>query len=137
MNTAAAQKAQIPDVAGQITFAMRSMGVAPIPRNYELFYEAYIGSNPALTRDLAALGGQATQEELDELGSQYFTHSPARVFDDVHSRIAAELEGLLRVLRQEQTSLESATTSCSAKPTAVSTPRTPPVSISSKTPSPC
>ncbi len=107
MNTAAAQKAQIPDVAGQITFAMRSMGVAPIPRNYELFYEAYIGSNPALTRDLAALGNQATQEELDELGAQYFCHSPARVFDDVHTRIAAELEGLLRVLRQEQTSLES------------------------------
>ena len=58
MNTAVAPKVQVPDVAGQITYAMRSMGVAPIPRNYELFYEAYIGSNPALTRDLAALGSQ-------------------------------------------------------------------------------
>ncbi|WP_431322410.1 GGDEF domain-containing protein [Rhizobium sp. YTU87027] len=105
--TAAPTRAQVPDVAGQITFAMRSMGVAPIPRNYELFYEAYIGSNPALTRDLAALGSQATQEELDRLGAQYFAHSPARVFDDAHGRIAAELETLLRVLRQEQTSLES------------------------------
>ncbi|WP_454849670.1 GGDEF domain-containing protein [Rhizobium binxianense] len=107
MNTAVAPKVQVPDVAGQITYAMRSMGVAPIPRNYELFYEAYIGSNPALTRDLAALGGQATQTELDALGSQHANHSPARIFDDAHSRIAAELEGLLRVLRQEQTSLES------------------------------
>jgi diguanylate cyclase len=107
MNTAAAPKAHIPDVAGQITYAMRSMGVAPIPRNYELFYEAYIGSNPALTRDLAALGSNATQEELDALGEQYFSHSPARVFDDAHTRIAAELEGILRVLRQEQTSLQS------------------------------
>ena len=60
MSTAIAPKAQNPDVAGQITYAMRSMGVAPIPRNYELFYEAYIGSNPALTRDLAALGKSAT-----------------------------------------------------------------------------
>jgi diguanylate cyclase len=107
MTTAVAPKTQVPDVAGQITFAMRSMGVAPIPRNYELFYEAYIGSNPALTRDLAALGNHASQEELDELGTQHYTHSPARIYDDAHRRIAAELEALLRVLRQEQTSLES------------------------------
>lgn len=107
MTAAAAPKAQVPDVAGQITYAMRSMGVAPIPRNYELFYEAYIGSNPALTRELAALGGQATQQELDALGAQYFTHSPTLIFDDAHSRITGELDGLLRVLRQEQTSLES------------------------------
>ena len=74
MSTVVAPKAQVPDVAGQITYAMRSMGVAPIPRNYELFYEAYIGSNPALTRELAALGSSATQEELDALGAQYFAH---------------------------------------------------------------
>ena len=61
MSTVFAAKAQVPDVAGQVTFAMRSMGVAPIPRNYELFYEAYIGSNPALTRELSALGSNATQ----------------------------------------------------------------------------
>ncbi|MFS2150552.1 GGDEF domain-containing protein [Rhizobium sp. Rhizsp42] len=107
MTTAVAPKTQVPDVASQITFAMRSMGVAPIPRNYELFYEAYIGSNPALTRDLAALGNLATQEELDALGSQHFSHGAGRVFDDAHTRIAAELESVLRVLRQEQTSLES------------------------------
>lgn len=108
MNTAIAPKVQVPDVAGQITYAMRSMGVAPIPRNYELFYEAYIGSNPALTRELAALGSNATQQDLDALGAQYFTHPhPGRLFDDAHSRIIAELDGLLRVLRQEQTSLES------------------------------
>jgi diguanylate cyclase len=86
---------------------MRSMGVAPIPRNYELFYEAYIGSNPALTRDLAALGNQANQDELDVLGAQHFNHGPGRVFDDAHTRITAELESVLRVLRQEQASLES------------------------------
>ncbi|MGO6723462.1 GGDEF domain-containing protein [Rhizobium ruizarguesonis] len=109
MNTAVAPKVQVPDVAGQITYAMRSMGVAPIPRNYQLFYEAYIGSNPALTRELAALGGQVTQAELDALGAQHFTHSPARVFDDAHTRISGELDGLLRILRQEQSSLESYT----------------------------
>jgi diguanylate cyclase len=107
MSTVFAPKAQVPDVAGQVTFAMRSMGVAPIPRNYELFYEAYIGSNPALTRELAALGSNATQEELDKVGSQYFTHNAGVVFDDAHSRMIAELDGVLRVLKQEQTSLAS------------------------------
>ena len=62
MTTAPPPKTQAPDVAAHITYAMRSMGVAPIPRNYELFYEAYIGSNPSLTRELAALGGKATQD---------------------------------------------------------------------------
>jgi diguanylate cyclase len=107
MSTAIASKAQIPDVAGQITYAMRSMGVAPIPRNYELFYEAYIGSNPALTRDLAALGKSATQEELDEIGAKYFPHHVGRAFDDAHARLTTELDAILRALRQEQTTLES------------------------------
>ena len=107
MSSVITPKAPAPDVAGQITYAMRSMGVAPIPRNYELFYEAYIGSNPALTRDLAALGGTATQEELDALGAQYFTHNAGAVFDNAHTRIVAELDNVLRVLRQEQNSLES------------------------------
>ncbi len=106
MSTVVASKPQIPDVAGQIIYAMRAMGVAPIPRNYELFYEAYIGSNPALTRDLAALGSNATQEEVDILGSQYFAHSTL-IYDNAHSRIIAELDGVLKTLRQEQTSLGS------------------------------
>ena len=74
MNTAGAQKVQVPEIAAQVTYAMRIMGVSPIPRNYELFYEAYIGSNPKLTRELAALGTKASQEELDEIGARYFGH---------------------------------------------------------------
>ncbi|GMB82245.1 GGDEF domain-containing protein [Shinella zoogloeoides] len=108
MNTAGAQKVQVPDIAAQVTYAMRIMGVSPIPRNYELFYEAYIGSNPKLTRELAALGTKASQEELDEIGARYFGHHHGEtVIDGAHTRIVGELEGLLRLLRQEQTSLES------------------------------
>ncbi|MFA7415453.1 MAG: GGDEF domain-containing protein [Rhizobium sp.] len=107
MNTAVTPKAQVPDIAAQITYAMRTMGVAPIPRNYELFYEAYIGSNPTLTRELAALGSKTSQEELDALGERYFGNHQSRVIENVHTRIVAELDGLLRLLKQEQTSLES------------------------------
>ncbi len=107
MSTVIAPRAQVPDVAGQITYAMRAMSVAPIPRNYELFYEAYIGSNPNLTRELAALGSNATQEELDELGARYFSHHAGQVYDDAHIRIVTELDSVLSVLKQEQSSLET------------------------------
>ena len=107
-STPVQRKVQIPDIAAQVTFAMRSMGVPPIPRNYELFYEAYIGSNPKLTRELAALGNKATQDELDAIGEQYFgDHHRASVVDGAHTKIVSELESLLRLLKQEQNSLES------------------------------
>lgn len=96
-----------PDIAAQIMFAMRNMGVVPIPRNYSLFYEAYIGSNPALTKDLAALGSRATQEELDELGARYFDHTQDQLLDAVREKLNAELSGMLATLQHEQTSLEN------------------------------
>ncbi|MDO1584578.1 GGDEF domain-containing protein [Rhizobium oryzicola] len=107
MSTVVAQKAQASDVGAQIVVAMRSMGVAPIPRNYQLFYEAYLGSNPALTKDLAALGVRATQEELDELIHAHIGGGGMNVIEQAHSRLSTELDALLRILRQEQTSLES------------------------------
>ncbi|MDF1633960.1 GGDEF domain-containing protein [Mycoplana sp. MJR14] len=108
MNTPIAQKVQAPDIAAQVAYAMRIMGVAPIPRNYELFYEAYIGSSPKLTREVAALGNRASQEELDQIGRQYFGHHHrAEAIDGAHSKLVNQLEGLLQLLRQEQTSLES------------------------------
>jgi diguanylate cyclase len=101
------QKVQVPDIAAQVTYAMRQMGVSPIPRNYELFYEAYIGSNPKLTKELAGLGTRATQEELDAIGSQYFGHHHHAGVDGAHSKIVRELEGVVTMMKQEHASLES------------------------------
>ena len=70
MQTATSNRTPVPDIAAQITHAMRMMGVAPIPRNYELYYEAYLGSNPQLSKELAALGSRATQEDLDAIGAK-------------------------------------------------------------------
>jgi diguanylate cyclase len=100
-------KVQVPDIAAQVSYAMRQMGVAPIPRNYELFYEAYIGSNPKLTKDLAALGSRATQEELDQIGAQYFGQHQAKGVQGAHGRIVNELEDLLTLLKDEQSTLEN------------------------------
>jgi diguanylate cyclase len=100
-------KVQVPDIAAQVSYAMRQMGVAPIPRNYELFYEAYIGSNPKLTKDLASLGSRATQEELDAIGAQYFGQHQAGAVQGAHGRIVNELEDLLSLLKEEQSALET------------------------------
>lgn len=107
MTTATAPKAQSGDLISQIIYAVRSMGVAPIPRNYQLFYEAYIGANPDLTRDLAALGSRATQEELDALSDRYLGTGQVTVVENAHTKLLGELDSLLVLLRQEQNSLES------------------------------
>ncbi|WJH40153.1 GGDEF domain-containing protein [Aliirhizobium terrae] len=107
MTTVSAPKAQPSDLMGQIILAVRSMGVSPIPRNYNLFYEAYIGSNPDLTRDLAALGSRATQEDLDAISERYMGAPHAAVIEKANDRLLTELDALLKLLRQEQNSLES------------------------------
>jgi diguanylate cyclase len=108
MQTAASGRISAPDIAGQITHAMRLMGVAPIPRNYELYYEAYLGSNPQLSKDLAALGSRATQEELDAIGARYFSqvHYPNGI-ERAHSTLATKLVELVGLLKEEQSALES------------------------------
>ncbi|MBO3759707.1 GGDEF domain-containing protein [Ciceribacter sp. L1K22] len=45
--------------------------VAGLPRNYELFYESMFGHDPALGRDLEALGSRPSQLHLDQLGLKY------------------------------------------------------------------
>ncbi|OLP61430.1 diguanylate cyclase [Xaviernesmea oryzae] len=103
-------RSQAPDIAAQVTFAMRVMGVSPIPRNYELYYEAYLGSNPKLTQELAALGSKATQEELDLIGARHFghIHYPAGV-ERVHAHLAKHLNELVAMMKQEQFALENYT----------------------------
>ncbi|MCY1321785.1 GGDEF domain-containing protein [Sinorhizobium sp. NFACC03] len=108
MQTANSGKAQTPDIAAQVTHAMRMMGVAPIPRNYELYYEAYLGSNPQLSKELAALGSRATQEELDAIGAQYFSHIHRSTgIERAHTTLAAKLAELVTLLKDEQYALEN------------------------------
>ncbi|MDK1489594.1 GGDEF domain-containing protein [Sinorhizobium sp. 7-81] len=108
MQTATSSKTPTPDIAAQVTHAMRMMGVAPIPRNYELYYEAYLGSNPQLSKELAALGSRATQEELDAIGAQYFSHiHHPNGIERAHNTLAAKLAELVNLLKDEQYALEN------------------------------
>lgn len=105
MNPAHPQRLHSPDLVTQIAYAMRTMSVSPIPRNYNLFYEAFIGTNPSLTRELNELGKHATQEELDELSNRYFDNGHGNVFESIHSRLEGNVDELLGLLHNELQSL--------------------------------
>ncbi|MBP2549340.1 diguanylate cyclase [Neorhizobium galegae] len=107
MTSAAGPKAPIVEIAGHILQAMRSMGVSPIPRNYQLFYEAMVGSNAELSRDFTKLAPRARQEDLDQLAALHLGNQGATAVERAQTRIQAELEGVLALLRQEKASLES------------------------------
>ncbi|HCD85351.1 MAG TPA: diguanylate cyclase [Agrobacterium sp.] len=47
------------------------MNIAPLPRNYELIYEILSGHNPAMGRDILALGNAPQQHEIDIIGQRH------------------------------------------------------------------
>ncbi|MDF1607364.1 GGDEF domain-containing protein [Hoeflea sp. YIM 152468] len=96
------------DTATLVLATMRRRGIAGLPRNYELVYEALNASNPALTRHFEAMGPNPSQDELDALGKKVFPHHHRTgIVEGAHDKISGELEGMLRLLKQEQSSMES------------------------------
>lgn len=59
---------------------MASKGVAPMPRNYELFYESVVGSNPHLKQDVAALSDTPSQSDIDRLVNRHLPHHSGESF---------------------------------------------------------
>lgn len=55
----------------KIAQTMAKLGISPLPRNYELFYEALSGQSRSLSRELAALGAGASQAQLDAIGTRH------------------------------------------------------------------
>jgi len=100
------QKNPATSIALRVATAMHQMGVDGLPRNYELVYEAYAGSNPDLVRDFIALGKVKTQDALDALGRKYLPHHHE---DGVLSRqsgvVRAELSNFISLLNAEKLSL--------------------------------
>lgn len=95
------------DIAKQVVQMMQEFGAAGLPRNYELFYEAATGTNKDLHKGLAELGTSPKQEDLDNLGRQYFAHYHGQgIMDEARSKIAVQVTEILTMLRQEQASLQ-------------------------------
>ncbi|WP_159952211.1 diguanylate cyclase [Rhizobium sp. 18065] len=59
------------DPLAKIASFMARHGIAGLPRNFELVHEAFSGLNPELARELAALGAQPSQLNLDQLGLKH------------------------------------------------------------------
>lgn len=95
-------------VSNPVTELMRRRKVPPLPRNYELFYEAVIGSNSRLSSELAALGVQPIQAQLDALFEKYMGELRRnRQIDKAHNNLSAELVALLSLLGREKEELEN------------------------------
>lgn len=94
-------------VVGRIGEQMQKAGVEGRPRNYALFYEAYAGANEKLRSHLEMLGTNPTQEQLDELFSQYGAGAEyRREIEVAHARIMGALGEIMLLLSREQGSLE-------------------------------
>lgn len=102
----ASRKSSTTDIALRVATAMKQMGIDGLPRNYELVYEAYAGSNPDLVRDFIALGKYKTQTALDELGRKYLPHQhEASVLQRSAGAISGEMSNFMDLLSQERSSL--------------------------------
>ena len=100
------KKSSMTDIALRVAMAMKQMGIDGLPRNYELVYEAYAGSNPDLVRDFIALGKYKTQAALDELGRKYLPHQhEASVLQRSAGAISNEMSNFMDLLTQERSSL--------------------------------
>jgi diguanylate cyclase len=90
----------------RVATAMYQMGIDGLPRNYELVYEAYSGTNPELTREFVAIGKAKSQRALDELGRKYLPHHHeethlARTSD----RMRTQMSTFMSLLEEEKSSL--------------------------------
>ncbi len=100
-------KERNPDIASTVVSTMHKLGVAGIPRNYEIFYEALIGSNPELSLAVVALASHPSQEELDEIGRQFFTQNHGQgIVEQARDVLAKELEDIASLLRSERSQVE-------------------------------
>ena len=82
------------------------MGIEGLPRNYELVYEAYSGSNPELVREFIALGKIKSQEALDELGRKYLPHHHEDgLLSRQNGQVRAEMSNFISLLNEEKISL--------------------------------
>ncbi|MCY0094134.1 diguanylate cyclase domain-containing protein [Hoeflea ulvae] len=93
-------------IGPRVATAMYQMGINGLPRNYELVYEAYSGTNPELTREFVAIGKTKSQRALDELGKKYLPHHHEEtVVAKTSDLMQAQMGTLMDLLEQEKLSL--------------------------------
>ena len=86
---------------------MRHCGVASLPRNYEIYYEAIAGGNEGLKSELAGLGENPDQQALDQIARDYFAATNRdSIVERAHESVMSKIEDVLDLLHRERNSLE-------------------------------
>ena len=107
MQPASATVDRATDLASSVILTMRQLGVAALPRNYEIFYEALSGSNHELSLEVVSLSKRQTQDQLDRVGRKYFASNHATgLVEHARETIAKELEEIASILRNERGQVE-------------------------------
>lgn len=95
------------DAATTVVVTMRQLGVAGLPRNYELFYEAVTAGRRDLVDALSELGARPAQKQLDELAGRFLKHGNEAAVDEAHSQIISKLGEIIGLLKKERASMET------------------------------
>lgn len=66
-------------IVTKITQFIARMNLAPLPRNYELFFEVLSGHNPKMGHDILALGNAPQQHDIDMIGQKHNLPSFSRM----------------------------------------------------------
>jgi diguanylate cyclase len=98
---------QAMDLATAVVLRLRQQGIAGLPRNYELFYEAACGTSPDLVQALNALGARPRQTELDDIARRFLGGDGGAAVDAAHDTISGKLDEILSLLRKERSSMEA------------------------------
>lgn len=77
-------------IVTKITQFIAKMNIAPLPRNYELIFEILAGHNPAMGREVLALGNAPQQHELDIVGQRHGLAGFSRIAASKATNDAAE-----------------------------------------------
>lgn len=90
------------EIASAVLKAMYVSGVSPIPRNYQLYYEACVSTNKALSADLALLGSRPNQSELDSLAAVHLGAGSTAIYQAIHEQVTDHLSEAAQLLEREQ-----------------------------------
>lgn len=98
--------AKQPSIAIRIAALMDREKIDSLPRNYELVYDAYSGSNPELTREFMAIQGPKTQKALDEIGRKYLPHHHEEgLLAKTGETMQSQMFDFLQLIQNEMSSL--------------------------------
>ncbi|MET0169398.1 MAG: GGDEF domain-containing protein [Aliihoeflea sp.] len=95
------------DFGTNVLARLRQMELEPIPRNYEVVYEALSGGNPSLVEAIAALGATPGQDAFDRMAQQRLDRGRGeQMMETTHAAMSVKLDEILGILKSERTSRE-------------------------------